>query len=187
MKKINLLKGFSTQRGFTLIELLVVIAIIGVLSAIVITVLNTGKTKSTDAKILSQVGQMNSEAYLFAGTMGTAYIVPTPYLVSAGITGAAAGGTAASGTLFNDTTLSNNSLYVLANKLPNTYIYYGWDGVNPSTTGKWFFAAATSTGAFCTDYKSEKKIFTGTPPTNTVASFTAAFPNATVAGGYVCN
>lgn len=175
------------KKGFTLIELLVVIAIIGILATLVLGVLGNSKNKGQDSKIRSQLAQMNNQALLFSGTTGTAYVVGTPYQVSAGITGAAPSGTAASGTLFNATTATLNSLYALASKLPSsTYIYYGWDGVSPTTTGRWFFAASLSTGAFCKDYKNERNEFEGTSPT-TLANFTAAFPNATAAGGYSCN
>ena len=171
------------KKGFTLIELLVVVAIIGVLATIVMVVLSSGKTKSKDAKIVAQVGQMTSQSFLFSGAMPSTAVVMGPYQVSAGITGVpntptAGLGTAASGTLFNATSSSLNSLYSLAESLPgSTYIYYGWDGANPNLTGRWFFAASTSTGAFCNDNKGTKKIFTGTPPT-TLADFTAAFPLA---------
>jgi hypothetical protein len=121
--------------------------------------------------------------------IGTAPAPVATYQVSSGISGAAASGTAASGTLFNATSASLNSLYPLASRLPgNTYIYYGWDGVSPGTTGRWFFAASLSTGGFCRDYKNEKKEYEGTSLT-TRGTFIAAgvFPNATAAGGYSCN
>lgn len=48
----------TTQKGFTLIELLVVIAIIGVLSSVILASLNTARTKSRDAKRISDLRQL---------------------------------------------------------------------------------------------------------------------------------
>lgn len=172
-----------TKKGFTLIELLVVVAIIGVLATIVMAVLSSSRDKGKDAKIVAQLGQMNSQSFLFSGAMPSTPVVMGPYQVSAGITGVpntptVGLGTAASGTLFNATSSSLNSLYSLAESLPSsTYIYYGWDGANPNFTGRWFFAASTSTGAFCNDNKGTKKVFTGTSPVD-LSGFTDAFPLA---------
>ena len=177
----------NLKKGFTLIELLVVVAIIGVLATVVLAVLGGAKGKSSDAKVIAQVSQMTSQGFLFSGATGTSAVM-APYQVGAGvITGASANGTAVSGTLFNATNGTLNSLYDLASGLPSsTYIYYGWDGVNVNTTGRWFFAASTTVGAFCNDNKGSKVSWTGTPPT-TLANFTAAFPNATAANGYSCS
>ncbi len=175
-------------KGFTLIELLVVVAIIGMLAVIIMVASSTSRGKGSDSKIKAQVGQMNGQTYLFRGTLGTAYVVPTPYQVSAGVTGAAAGGTPATGTLFNDTTTGNNSLYQLISKLPsNTYVYYGWNGTDLNTTGRWFFAASLAGGAFCNDWRSEKKTSAAGASPTTLANFLAYFPNASAAGGYLCN
>ena len=48
----------SLRRGFTLIELLVVIAIIGLLATVVLASLNTARSKSRDARRLSDLKQM---------------------------------------------------------------------------------------------------------------------------------
>ncbi|MDB5265589.1 MAG: prepilin peptidase dependent protein type pilus assembly protein PilA [Parcubacteria group bacterium] len=62
-----------SQKGFTLIELLVVIAIIGILSSIVLSSLNTARTKGTDAAVKSNLDQARTQAELFYSTNGDSY------------------------------------------------------------------------------------------------------------------
>lgn len=61
------------KRGFTLIELLVVISIIGILSAIVVASLNTSRTKSRDAKRLSDIHSVVQALELYASENGGKY------------------------------------------------------------------------------------------------------------------
>ncbi len=61
-------------RGFTLIELLVVIAIIGILSAVVLTSLNTARAKGTDASIKGSLSSARSQAELFYDSNGGSFI-----------------------------------------------------------------------------------------------------------------
>ncbi|NUQ57147.1 MAG: prepilin-type N-terminal cleavage/methylation domain-containing protein [Candidatus Paceibacter sp.] len=89
----------NKKKGFTLIELLVVIAIIGILSSVVLASLNSARTKSRDAKRISDLKQVQlALEYYFdanrtypttaalsntAGTFGTALsaaLVTTGYL-----------------------------------------------------------------------------------------------------------
>ncbi|MDQ5950149.1 MAG: hypothetical protein QG585_89 [Patescibacteria group bacterium] len=54
------------KKGFTLLELLVVIAIIGVLSAVVLSALNSSRSKGADAAIKNQLASTRAVAGLFA-------------------------------------------------------------------------------------------------------------------------
>ncbi len=56
----------SSRKGFTLIELLVVIAIIGLLSSVVLSSLNTARSKGRDARRISDVKQIQLALELYA-------------------------------------------------------------------------------------------------------------------------
>jgi prepilin-type N-terminal cleavage/methylation domain-containing protein len=58
MKTIN-------KKGFTLIELLVVIAIIGLLSTMAVVALNNARTKSRDAKRISDIKQIQTALEMY--------------------------------------------------------------------------------------------------------------------------
>ncbi|OHA85132.1 MAG: hypothetical protein A2408_00825 [Candidatus Yonathbacteria bacterium RIFOXYC1_FULL_52_10] len=55
----------STQKGFTLIELLVVISIIGLLSSVVLSSLNTARSKGRDAQRISDLTQLQKALALY--------------------------------------------------------------------------------------------------------------------------
>lgn len=67
-------KGGETmknQKGFTLIELLVVIAIIGILSTLAVVSLNNARQKARDAKIVSDVKNIQTALELYFNDAGT--------------------------------------------------------------------------------------------------------------------
>jgi general secretion pathway protein G len=94
------------QRGFTLIELLVVIAIIGLLSTLAVVALNNARTKSRDARRVSDIKQMQTALELFfndnggyptqEGNLGATYTV----LCTDGWQATAAGCTATNNTTY---------------------------------------------------------------------------------------
>lgn len=81
-----------TKKGFTLIELLVVIAIIGILSAVVLTSLNSSRSKANDATYVNDVKQValamelarsqQTGAFPTATSSLSAYLNPYPANVS---------------------------------------------------------------------------------------------------------
>lgn len=63
-------KKMKGNKGFTLIELLVVIGIIGILAGIVLVSLRGTQDKARDARIISDMGQVRSEASIIYSDNG---------------------------------------------------------------------------------------------------------------------
>jgi len=67
----NKMRNNINKKGFTLIELLVVIAIIGMLSSVVLASLNTARSKSRDARRLSDINQIQKALDFYYDENGT--------------------------------------------------------------------------------------------------------------------
>jgi general secretion pathway protein G len=74
------MKSLSIKKGFTLIELLVVISIIGLLSSIVLTSLNTARSKSRDTKRIEDLSQLRNALELYRQDHGIYPIVTEDYV-----------------------------------------------------------------------------------------------------------
>lgn len=86
----------SNQKGFTLIELLVVIAIIGLLASVVLLSLNSARSKSRDAKRISDVKAITTALELYFNDCGQ-YPQQTGILGSANFTTLSSGNITATG------------------------------------------------------------------------------------------
>ncbi len=62
---MNYIQKLKNKKGFTLIELLVVIAIIGLLATLAVVALNNARTKSRDAKRVSDIRQIQTALELY--------------------------------------------------------------------------------------------------------------------------
>jgi len=74
------------KKGFTLIELLVVIAIIGILSSVVLASLNTARTKSRDARRVSDMKQLQLAFELFFDSCRSYPVQATQGGITGGLT-----------------------------------------------------------------------------------------------------
>ncbi len=119
----------NTKKGFTLIELLVVISIIGVLSAVVLAALQTARTKSRDAKRISDIGQMRVALELYFDKADT---YPTTTAAAPSIAGGADGGIVV---VFNYKFLPQVPVIPSRVKTETTYIYRGLTSAGADCAG----------------------------------------------------
>ncbi len=73
--------GLGSARGFTLLEILVVIAIIGIMSGIILTIVNDSRTRAKDARIKTELKSMKTVLEL--GFNGSRYLDLTSYVSGA--------------------------------------------------------------------------------------------------------
>lgn len=118
-------------KGFTLIELLVVIAIIGILATVILVSLNSARSKSRDARRVSDLRQVSLALEMYAsenatyppaascGTTSASFNTMAGTLVTAGFLPSVPADPAASATLYY-AYAGSTSDYVLKATLENT-------------------------------------------------------------------
>jgi general secretion pathway protein G len=118
------------KKGFTLIELLVVIAIIGLLSTLAVVSLNNARSKSRDAKRVSDVKQIQTALELYYADQN-GYPAGTTLTLGSSSARCLSSGSAFAATCSGTTYMGN----VPANPLPNGANYvYNVGGTNATYT-----------------------------------------------------
>ena len=117
----------KSKSGFTLIELLVVIAIIGILSAVVLTSLNSSRDRARDAKAISDVKQV-ALAYELTRDQTTGQFPATTGPSTVALTGLSAVPSGVT-VVTNTSNRTNFCAYAtLINTTPGTYYVASQDG-----------------------------------------------------------
>lgn len=139
---------FTSRKGFTLIELLVVIAIIGILAGIVLVSLGGARTRAKDARIISDMSQLRTEAEILYSSDGSYVNVDkTKGEIKK---------------LSDDITLQGSSLE-LNLKSDDNSAYCAYAKLNAPATDTWYCVDGPGMTA---------KSYTGTAPTCTSTDFT---------------
>ncbi len=139
---------YFKSKGFTMIELLVVVAIVGILSAVVTTLVTSSKNRSNDTKIKSQMASLKKTIEIYGSSNSNNY-----------------------GTVLNScTTPSTVFTDVISDtyKFTNTANYPAGTVLNCySSGGTWAVSASLSSNYWCVDYngKTQQKAIAITGPT----------------------
>ncbi len=153
----------KNKKGFTLMELLVVIGIIGILAAVILSSLGSGRDKSVDAAIKSSLVNARTQAQLFYDKNSNTYATASSVC------------TATVGTLFADPTIAAQITQVDAQNgsFANSIVC-------SSTTSAFAIASVLKTNtskAYCIDANNAGKLITLSTAGDASTAITASYCN----------